>query len=46
MGAARWSLKVAILRHPMPYWVLERQTAQGFASLADFAAAGCSGKER
>jgi predicted GTPase len=39
-------LRVAILRHPMPYGVLERQAVQRFATLADLAAADCTVEER
>jgi len=39
-------LKVAVLRHPMPYGTLERQRVQRFASLADLAAAECTIEER
>ncbi|MDH3667690.1 MAG: cyclic 2,3-diphosphoglycerate synthase [Paracoccaceae bacterium] len=37
---------VAILRHPMPYGVLERQAVQRFATLDDLAAADCTVEER
>jgi predicted GTPase len=51
---ARWlarllkdkNLRVAVLRHPMPYGVLERQAVQRFANLADLDAAGCTIEER
>jgi predicted GTPase len=51
---ARWlagrlsqrGLKVAVLRHPMPYGDLERQAVQRFASLADLDAAACTIEER
>jgi len=51
---ARWlgarlrarGLRVAILRHPMPYGDLERQRVQRFASRADLDAAACSAEER
>ena len=51
---ARWlarllkdkGLRVAVLRHPMPYGVLERQAVQRFANLADLDAAGCTIEER
>jgi predicted GTPase len=51
---ARWlaerlkqrGLKVAVLRHPMPYGDLERQAGQRFASLADLDAAACTIEER
>jgi predicted GTPase len=39
-------LRVAVLRHPMPYGVLERQAVQRFATLADLAAADCTVEER
>jgi predicted GTPase len=39
-------LRVAVLRHPMPYGVLERQAVQRFASLADLDAAACTIEER
>jgi predicted GTPase len=42
-GAGR---KVAIVRHPMPYGDLVRQTAQRFASYDDLAAADCTIEER
>ncbi len=38
--------KVAVLRHPMPYGDLLRETVQRFASLADLDAAGCTIEER
>lgn len=51
---ARWlagllkqrGLRVAVVRHPMPYGDLERQAAQRFASLADLDAAACTIEER
>jgi predicted GTPase len=51
---ARWlagrlkqrGLKVAVLRHPMPYGDLERQAVQRFASFADLDAAACTIEER
>ena len=51
---ARWlarllkdkGLRVAVLRHPMPYGVLERQAVQRFANVADLDAAGCTIEER
>jgi predicted GTPase len=51
---ARWlarllkeqGLRVAVIRHPMPYGDLERQTVQRFASLADLDAAHCTIEER
>jgi predicted GTPase len=39
-------LKVAVIRHPMPYGDLEKQAVQRFASLADLAAADCTVEER
>ena len=52
--AARWlaqrirarGLRVAVLRHPMPYGDLVRQAAQRFASRADLDAAHCTIEER
>ncbi|MGQ9685150.1 MAG: cyclic 2,3-diphosphoglycerate synthase [Thiobacillaceae bacterium] len=41
-----WGLKVAVLRHPMPYGDLERQAVQRFASRADMDDAGCTVEER
>jgi predicted GTPase len=51
---ARWlskllkdkGLKVAVIRHPMPYGDLERQAVQRFASSADLEAARCTIEER
>lgn len=51
---ARWlarllrdrQLRAAVLRHPMPYGDLVRQSVQRFASLADLDAAACSAEER
>jgi predicted GTPase len=51
---ARWlarllkqrGLRVAVMRHPMPYGDLERQAVQRFASLADLDAAQCTLEER
>jgi predicted GTPase len=51
---ARWlsgrlrsrGLRVAVLRHPMPYGDLEMQRAQRFATAADLAAAQCTVEER
>jgi predicted GTPase len=51
---ARWlsrllkghGLRVAVIRHPMPYGDLERQTVQRFASRADLDAAECTIEER
>jgi predicted GTPase len=51
---ARWlarllkqrGLRVAVMRHPMPYGDLERQATQRFASLGDLDAAHCTLEER
>jgi len=51
---ARWlarrlrqrGLRVAVMRHPMPYGDLARQAAQRFASRADLDAAHCTIEER
>jgi len=51
---ARWlsrilkeqGLRVAVIRHPMPYGDLERQAVQRFASPADLDAADCTIEER
>ena len=51
---ARWlsrrlrerGLRVAVLRHPMPYGDLKRQRVQRFASAADLDAADCTAEER
>jgi predicted GTPase len=51
---ARWlgarlrarGVRVAVMRHPMPYADLERQRVQRFAKLADLDAAGCTIEER
>jgi predicted GTPase len=51
---ARWlsaqlkqhGLKVAVIRHPMPYGDLERQAVQRFESRADLDAADCTIEER
>jgi predicted GTPase len=40
------SLRVAVLRHPMPYGDLARARVQRFATRADLAAAGCTIEER
>ena len=42
----RRGLRVAILRHPMPYGDLDRERVQRFATLADLAAARCTAEER
>lgn len=39
-------LKVAVIRHPMPYGDLERQTVQRFESKADLDSAECTIEER
>ena len=39
-------LRIAVLRHPMPYGDLERQAMQRFASRADLDAAACTIEER
>jgi len=39
-------LRVAVLRHPMPYGDLARQAVQRFAARADLAAADCTVEER
>lgn len=41
-----WGLRLAILRHPMPYGDLARQAVQRFASRADLDAADCTVEER
>lgn len=38
--------RVAVLRHPMPYGDLARQSVQRFASMADLDAAHCTAEER
>jgi predicted GTPase len=51
---ARWlgarlrarALRVAVLRHPMPYADLARQQVQRFEKVEDLAAAGCTIEER
>ncbi|MBI4516539.1 MAG: GTPase [Deltaproteobacteria bacterium] len=51
---ARWlgrrlrsrGLRVAVLRHPMPYGDLEREGVQRFATAADLDAARCTAEER
>jgi predicted GTPase len=42
----RTGLRVAALRHPMPYGDLAAQTVQRFATVADLAAADCTLEER
>ncbi len=39
-------LRVAVIRHPMPYGDLEAQRVQRFATIADLDAAHCSNEER
>lgn len=39
-------LRIAVIRHPMPYGDLERQRVQRFASRADLDAADCTVEER
>lgn len=39
-------LKVAVIRHPMPYGDLEKQAVQRFATLADLDVANCTVEER
>ncbi len=41
-----WGLRVAILRHPMPYGDLARQAVQRFADRTDLDAADCTVEER
>ena len=51
---ARWlshrlrqrGLRVAVMRHPMPYGDLAKQRAQRFASIADLDSAQCTAEER
>ena len=40
------NLRVAVIRHPMPYGDLEKQAVQRFASRADLDAADCTIEER
>lgn len=42
----RHDLRVAVIRHPMPYGDLAKQAVQRFATRADIAAAECSLEER
>ncbi len=42
----RHGLRVAVIRHPMPYGDLARQAVQRFASRADLDAANCTIEER
>ncbi len=39
-------LKVAVIRHPMPYGDLEKQAVQRFAKMEDFKTANCTIEER
>lgn len=41
-----WGLRVAVLRHPMPYGDLERQAVQRFSSRTDLDDACCTVEER
>ncbi|MFO0706404.1 MAG: cyclic 2,3-diphosphoglycerate synthase [Nitrospira sp.] len=41
-----WGLRVAVLRHPMPYGDLVAQAVQRFATVEDLARAGCTIEER
>ena len=42
----QWGFRVGIIRHPMPYGDLERQSVQRFASRADLTLANCTIEER
>ena len=42
----RHGLRIAVIRHPMPYGDLARQAVQRFATRADIDAAGCTVEER
>ena len=42
----RHDLRVAVIRHPMPYGDLAKQAVQRFATRADIDAAGCTLEER
>jgi len=42
----QWNFRVGVIRHPMPYGDLERQTVQRFANRADLAVANCTLEER
>ena len=42
----RHGVKVAVIRHPMPYGDLEKQRLQRFSNKADLDAAGCTIEER
>ncbi|TVQ49474.1 MAG: GTPase [Gloeocapsa sp. DLM2.Bin57] len=41
-----WGLKVAVIRHPMPYGDLEKQVVQCFTTHEDLATANCTIEER
>lgn len=43
---SEWGLRVAVLRHPMPYGDLAHQAVQRFACLEDLANARCTVEER
>ena len=43
----RWrGMRVAVIRHPMPYGDLARERVQRFASVTDLDAADCTAEER
>lgn len=42
----RWGLRLAVIRHPMPYGDLEQQRVQRFATRADLDVARCTVEER
>ncbi len=42
----QWGIKVAVIRHPMPYGDIEKQAVQRFASLEDLDTAHCTIEER
>jgi predicted GTPase len=42
----QWGFRVGVIRHPMPYGDLERQSVQRFASRADLTVAQCTVEER
>jgi predicted GTPase len=42
----KWGFRVGVIRHPMPYGDLERQSVQRFASSADLTSANCTVEER
>ena len=42
----QWEIKVAVIRHPMPYGDLEQQAVQRFATLDDLNTAHCTIEER